>query len=289
MRWILGIDSREFSRGATRFAVWLRGQAGDHECEIRGLHVIEHDDMMFLLRRRHLGEVLERAKAAVLAAVEASGVDPDTMPAPEVSPGMTAERSLEESAKIHGASGIIVGRQGGAAGDSIVRLGRVARRLVRTLPVPVIVVPPDLVAADLGPGPIVCAMTPAPESLAAARAAADLAGQLGRDVVLIHAHRPPESLVHGAAADAPELERLRQESEAKLTTFCEAHGLGELPREVLVGHAEDALLRRSEALGAPLLVCGSRRLTLGQRLFDSSLGTHFACHSRLPVMIVPPR
>ena len=44
----------------------------------------------------------------------------------------------------------------------------------------------------------------------------------------------------------------------------------------------------AEEMDAAVLVCGSRRLTVGERIFSASVGTELAALSKHPVAIVPP-
>lgn len=283
MRWILGIDTRNRSQGALRFAAWLREQMRDEDYEAHGFHVLEHDEMMVLLRRHHLAEVLEDADKRMREAIEAANAG-DVLTRASVAQAQTAEQALADAARLHDADGLIIGRSAMREGRSLVRLGRVARRLVRTLPAPVVVTPPDLDTGQLGDGPVVCAVSPKPESVDAAHKAVAFAELLGREAVLVHCLRLPQpASLHDGLISLD-----RESAEQRLSTFCETHGLTDVRREVVIGAPEDAMLRRSAELGAPLVVCGSRRLDIVQRVFQSSVGTHLASYSKVPVVLVPP-
>ncbi len=286
MRWIVGIDTRNRSQGALRFAAWLREQMRDEEYEAHGFHVLEHDEMMVLLRRRHLAEVLEDADKRMREAIETANAG-DALSRAAVEQAQTAERFLADAARLHNADGLIIGRSAMREGRALVRLGRVARRLVRSLPAPVVVTPPDLDTGQLGDGPVVCAVSPSPESVDAARTAVALAERLGRKAVLVHCLRLGEGVsLSGFHDELISLER--KSAEQRLRTFCEAHELTDARREVIIGAPEDNVPTRSVELRAPIIVCGSRRLDIVQRVFQSSVGTHLASYSKVPVVVVPP-
>lgn len=287
MRWILGIDTRDRSQGALRFATWLRAHIDGADYETHGLCVLEHDEMMVLLRRRHLDEVLEQANATMHRAIEAAEAGP-TLTQATVVRATTAEHHLAQAARSPKADGLIIGRSAARDARSVVRLGRVARRITRELPGPVIVVPPDLDPSLLGDGPIVCAIAPTKDSVNAANTARELAGRLHRAVTLVHALRVPEPLPYSGTLLDERIATAREAAEHSLAAFCERHGLSDLQCEIVVGPAEDSITQRSIDLQSPLVICGSRRLGLAQRFFSSSLGTHLASYAKVPVMIVPP-
>ena len=288
MRWIVGIDTRNRSQGALRFAGWLREQMRDADYESRGFHVLEHDEMMVLLRRSHLTEVLTDAESSLRKAVESAQAG-DILTSAEVVQAATAERFLAEATKVRNADGLIIGRSAAREGRAIVRLGRVARRLVRMLPAPVIVTPPDLEVEHLGDGPVLCAVSPTLECVDAARTAIGLAKKLGREAILVHGVKLPDAVSLSGSFHDELLREQRESAQESLAVFCEAHGLADARREVVLGAPEDTVPRRTEELRAPLVVCGSRRLDVVQRMFRSSVGTDLASHSKVPVMIVPPR
>ena len=281
MKFIIGIDTRYRSRGAITLAMWLRGNM-DTELRMHGVHVVEDGEPNILARDRTEKAVREEIEALVWSALESSGAA--EFVTSEVVQAPAAEQYLVEVADREEADGIIIGRAAHRDSRSLVRLGRVARRLSRTLPTLVIVVPPDLEMHQLGDGPIVCAVERTAESLVAAQAAQRFATRTGRGVLLIHALQLPLDAMYG------ELNRAqRQNAELRLATFCKDNGLVEgVEHEIEVGTPEEVIPRRCEQLRAPLLFCGSRRLSLAQRLFNSSLATALARQSRVPVAIAPP-
>jgi nucleotide-binding universal stress UspA family protein len=290
VRWILGLDTRHHSLGAIRFAAWLQKELRDPDFHVSAVHVVEHDEAMVLLRRFSLEELLSRRRTYAHEAIEQAGAA-EIVRDIEVVQDATAEEHLSRALHAERAAGLILGRSAARDGGAVVRLGRVARRLSRSLPGPVVIVPPDLEASHLGDGPVLCAVAPTLESLDAVKAAIDIAGRLRRPLRLVHGVRLPDPL---GATDEPSLhDALAAEIVAtaarKLEKWCEAYGVAGPTRDVIAGDAAAVLGKRAAVLRSPLMVCGSRRLDLIRRAFTSSLGTHLACYSRIPVMLVPPR
>lgn len=288
VRFILGLDVRHHSQGALRFAAWLATRL--EPTRVTAVHVIEHDEAMVLLRRLHLRELLARRRAYVQEALAEAGAEAVVHDV-QVVQDTTAEDHLSRALHVEHADGLVIGRSAARDGSSVMRLGRVARRLARSLPGPLVIVPPDLIAEHLGDGPIVCAAAPTPESLDAVRMAIDFGAKLGRPVRLVHAVRIPDPAARAddPAAHEATIAHAVEEAARKLEKWCEAYGLASATRDVIAGDPATVLVHRCAELHSPLLVCGSRRLDLLRRAFTSSLGTHLASYAKIPVLIVPPR
>ena len=176
--WIIGIDLRPRSDGAVRFGGWLHAQApGD--VKLLGVHALEHDEDRYLHSREQvevaIEETLERAGVrAAFTSVEVSAAD-----RPE-----TALESLHQAVDAHG---FIIGRRASTDSGAIIRLGSVARRMLRRLVAPTFVVPPELEADKIGAGPIVVAVTPVEASVGAVKFAQRLATELRRSLVYVTA------------------------------------------------------------------------------------------------------
>lgn len=151
-----GIDFRPRSDGAVRFGGWLRAQAPD-DVNLLGVHALEQDDDRYSNSREQVQVAVEETlgRAGVRAAFD--GVE---VTAPD--------RPLQRAAH---AAGFIIGRRTTADSGAIIRLGSVARRMLRRLVAPTFVVPPELEAEKIGTGPIVVAVTPDDASAAGARRA----------------------------------------------------------------------------------------------------------------------
>lgn len=282
MRWTVGVDLRPGSEGAVQFARWITGAGRPPESEVAEfVHVLEEEHLRFALRFHHLDEVSSAARAAAKRVVSGAGEV-------RVVQGLTAEDALEAERATSGADAIVVGRAAGREGHHVVRLGRVARRLLRRLASPVVVVPPDLRAEELGDGPIVALASLGADSLEACRLAGRLASSVGRPLAVCHVARAAELpyLPPGSTRDA--LEAHRVEAEQALARWLAEGGVQADVVRALVGSPVEAALTWAEMERAPLVVTGSRHLSAAERVFEPSLGSALAATARLPVALVPP-
>ncbi len=194
MRWVVGLDLRPESQGAVHFGVWLAKQMHEQPRQsLIGVHVVEQESTFPILRYHAEEEVrlgaIEAGKRAVEAAMATEWVGE-----PHVVLGTTADDRLASVVPLYRADGLILGRQAKAGEDRLVRLGRVARRLLRRLPVPIFVVPPDLLASDLREGPVIVATDLQDDSVAAGHFGQMLASRLSREIVLAHVVPTPENV-----------------------------------------------------------------------------------------------
>lgn len=186
------------------------------------------------------------------------------------------------------ASGLVIGRAAERGSRALVRLGRVARRVLRRLPCPVVVVPPDLSA--VGVGPILLATDLGPASRTAARVAAELAVRCGHSVELIHVvdDRSVQLIDVLQSAWLARRQALISEAEAATARWAGEHLLGAAIRHVRTGNPVDVLVETAAARRAALVVVGSRRLSTSMRLFATSTASELAAASSCPVCVVPP-
>lgn len=283
-KWIVGLDLRSRSQGAMHWAAALsrRSAADEH---LLGIHVLEEAHLRVALRYHHLRELLETAEQAVRNT--AIAIDPDAWDELHVLQGGTAERSLGDAAILHDADGIVVGRLAPREGAAVTRLGRVARRTLRELVRPVVVVPPDL--ETIAGGPVILATDVSDDSVAAARFAVDVAARLDRPLVLAHVVSQPDD--YGAHyLPAVSIGRLREdhqrEGEAALAAWATQHELtGE--RVVAQGGVVPTLLELAKTRNAALIVTGSRKLSTFDRILLTSVGSQAAAHASTAVAVVP--
>ena len=289
MKWIVGLDLRPSSQGAIEFARWLSNTSKDDQTFI-GVHVLEEEHLRVVLRYHHLDEVVNTARESadrVLSGAQAG----DLMQQAQIVQGTSAEKSLEAARVYHHADGIIIGRQAASHGRELVRLGRVARRTLRLLPAPVFVVPPDLETDSMGKGPVIALTKLSLDSIDACRFAIDLAKQLGRKALFVHVVPMPEDY---GAAYLPEssLNKLRiehMESGTKqLEQWCKDHGFSGVEMRVLQGQLTHHVQEVAEEVDATLLVVGSRKLTVFERLLLTSVGSELAAVAPCPVAVIPP-
>lgn len=286
MRFIVGVDLRGLSPGASDLAAWLQVQGQGHT--FVATHVLEGGDDL----GADLGFPSEAVHDRVMAALrdDVDRVGASVFEDVGIQQATVAEDGLAAAADLHEADGLLLGRRAPAEGPGLIRLGRVARRLLRDLPVPVIVVPPNLRREAVGPGPVLVAVDLTDSCLGAVRYGQALARSLGRELRLVHAVPPPRRQSAYVPADAWDDfadERQRRDA-ASAKTWAADHGLEGLARIVSHGEPGDVLTAVAAEERACLLVCGSRQLSVVERLFTSSVATELAARAGFPVAVVPP-
>jgi nucleotide-binding universal stress UspA family protein len=286
MKWIVGLDLRPHSHGALAFAAWLSANARDQS--FVGLHVVEERDLP-VSGSAAIDPIVRAARDHTLATLRATHTT-DALGEPEVVPSRTADAALAAALSNEAADGIIIGRRAAAGEHSIVRLGRVARRLLRHLPGPVLVAPADLSPDHMGDGPVLAALDGTDSSLGAARIAARMAESLGRELVLVHAvglsstmgvdYLPPDTA-----------HRIRQTFESderpRLEAWIAEHGLQDARLKIVEGPVVQSLLVVAERESACMVATGSRGLGPIEHLFVTGVGLDLAGAAPLPVLIAP--
>jgi nucleotide-binding universal stress UspA family protein len=288
-RWILGLDLRSHSLGAANFASWLArtSQVAGGE-RVVAVHVLEEAHLRAALRYHHLAEVKQSARG--LAESRLNGIDFGRPIDIELIEGGTAEERLEAARLYHNAAGLIIGRYATREGHHLLRLGRVARRLLRALAAPTLVVPPDY-DADQSDGPIVVAVDLDDDCRHGARFAREMGTRLDRKIVLVHVVATPDDY---GAYYLPEasLEKLRVEQQEHgkhgLDEWAQQHGFSDADQVVLQGGVIEQIIKFAGQSRACLVVSGSRRLTPFERFFLTSVGSELAAVSPVPVAVVPP-
>jgi nucleotide-binding universal stress UspA family protein len=288
MRWVLGLDLRPRSAGALRFAGWLASAAPGES--FVAVHVLEEELLRTALRTRHLDEVVAAAGQAAREALEG---EPSVAAAArlEVTRGVVAAETLDEARLAHAADGIVVGRAAGSTEWRLVRLGRTARRLVRALRAPVVVVPPDLAPEQVGAGPVVALASLREDSAEACRFAAAFAARTGRPLVVLHVC---PALASSALPYLPAepMERAARElvldAERDLAAFLASTGVAPQRAVVRPGDVVEEALALVGAQRAALLVVGAHRRGGLERWVAPSTGRDLAASAPVPVAIVPP-
>jgi nucleotide-binding universal stress UspA family protein len=284
MHWIVGIDFEGRSEGALHMAAWLREHAGAGTTpEFTGVHVLAESerraltrDLVAALPGRTLDDLRTMLAGAGLGA-SVSSLHVEWAP--------EAEEGLAHAATNRGADGLLIGRAAASEGPALVRLGRVARRLLRSLPVPVLVVPPDLHATDIGGGPILLATNLDAASVQAGRVAQTLAESLGRPLRALTVDDLQEAIT--AVETTPIGVHLRPRTLDEVRAWTTAHALPEAQPHVAHGERVAAVVAEARACDAPLVVCGSRGLGLVDRIFASSMASALASAAHCPVLVVP--
>jgi nucleotide-binding universal stress UspA family protein len=289
--WILGLDLREGAEGPLVFARWLhatltrQGAAANFEL----IHVLEQDQVGLLALADRRDETVALAEDAVARTLERSGE-----PGAPIGSVRIVEYGQPEDVLAHaasGAPGLVIGRLAPRGRDRVLRLGGVARRLLRRLPTATWVVPPDLRSEHIGKGPIILACDAQEDSLGATRYALWLADALRRELILAHVVPMP----YGWSLGYLPVESLKQvradlqaQGERLLERWATQHGITGLRGVVTEGIVPEELARLAESENALAVITGSRKLNALERLFVTSVGSELAASSKCPVVVVPP-
>jgi nucleotide-binding universal stress UspA family protein len=287
-KWILGLDLREGAEGPLVFARWLCAQLAPGTAVLQPIHVIEQDQIGLLATADKRDQVVGLAEDAVVRTLERSG---DSTPLANLRLVEVGEPEDVLTSAARDASGLIIGRLAPRGKDQLMRLGGVARRLLRRLAASTLVVPPDLRAEQVGKGPIILACDAHEDSIGATRFALQMADRLRRELILAHVvpmpygwsvgYLPPDA-VKQVRAD------LQTQGERTLERWATQHGITNLRGVVSEGMVADELASLARAEDALMLVAGSRKLNALERLFVTSVGSELAASASCPVAVVPP-
>jgi nucleotide-binding universal stress UspA family protein len=290
MKWIVGLDLRPLSFGALKFASWIEHASRKPEEEhFVVVHVLEDDHLRFVLRYHHLDEVVKAARASA-ESILAQQSGTDWIEALQVVQGLTAEAALEHARISQSADAVIIGRIALRESHRLVRLGQVARRMLRHAVDTVVVVPPDLDPAQLGAGPVMALTDLGSASVEAVEFAARMADRLSRKLAVLHVTAHPEE--HGAWDLPPaSMEQVRSDrvesAERKLRAWVEEFGVRADQLIILQGSLVESVLQRAQVLESPLIVAGSRRLPQIEKVLLHGTAVELAASSPVPVAIVP--
>ncbi|MCY1056233.1 universal stress protein [Nannocystis sp. SCPEA4] len=274
--WIVALDLRDRTRGALAFAGWL-GAAGE---PVVGAYVLEAWSRPYTR-----GDVEADVAAAVARMAQTVGCRPP--PRLLTEEAETAEAGLQRLAV--GATALIVGRAASQPRRALFRLGPIARKMLRHLPAPVVVVPPTLVT--VAAGPILLATDLGPASDAAVAFATDLAARVGRPLELVHVGEDFYEEENDEIRDPIWLyarDTYRAEIAEATERWAVTHRLDHLPRHICHGDPVLELAELAELRDAALVVVGSRRLGMPARIFLSSTASALAGLAACPVAVVPP-
>jgi nucleotide-binding universal stress UspA family protein len=288
-KWILGLDLREGAEGPLVFARWLQQQLSATGGTVLDLiHVIEQDQIGLLAAAHEREQVPKLAEDAVARTLERAHI---TTPLGNVRLAEVGEPHDVLATASSGTEGLIIGRLALRGKDRLVRLGGVARKLLRMLPAPTVVVPPDLRTDQIGKGPIILACDLHPDSIGAARFALRMADRLHRELMLVHVVPMPYGWSVGYLT--PDIVRmvyadLKAQGERLLERWALEHGISGLRGVVREGMVPDELTSLAQQEDALMLVAGSRKLKALERVFTASVGAELAASASCPVAVVAP-
>lgn len=290
MKWIAATNLLRDSQGAQQWLAWLNSQSGDVAAEHCTAVALASRSDYFTATPATERQIEERLAVRLDDALRIGETE-----------GVVAHRVVKTVDSLSAAlsafaeerqSNLIIARRAPRDSDRLVRLGTTARRVIRRMTQPLVVVPSDWRGEHAGKGPVLVAVDPTEASLAAVTFGRKLAALLARPIELVFVLPGIEDfgLIYLASARAKELLREHEESAAKrFDAFVAAHGLADLPAHNARGAIVDALLSRSKEVDATCIVTGSRRLSVGERLLTASVGSDLAATCPQPVVIVPPQ
>ncbi len=290
MSWYVGVPLREHHEGPLHFAAWLERTWGGSDHRIVGLHVMGPGaDSPYTVPDAERGKVLEQLTEQVRATMTSGGLSADA--GVELIDGEPPEHALVEA--LDGRQDIralIVGRRSNRDDHRFVRLGKTTRRLLRGSDWPVVVVPPDLPADGPGNGPILLATDLDEDAEGATGFARQLSVATGRPLVLaicVPHFQWGDIYVATLADERARIDQAeREKAKAALARWAEGRGLGEHRQVVVQGDAVHELALLAEREKASVLVCGTRKTSMLQRIFDISVSTELAGAAPCPVAVV---
>ena len=281
LRALVGVDALDRSRGALAVAERLV-VVGRADC--KPVHIVELVPELF----PDWVSSSTRTWSVNVAAAAAKAVAP-SLPVLDVLEALPPELGLEHAVRHLDADLLIVGRKARADERALVRLGGVARQLLRSLPCAIAVVPPDYTPPDESIRPILLATNLGVSSRGAATMARQLATSLDAPLMCVHTvdRLPPlPSDVDDETRRRMLLERSSQ-AENALETWCLEVGLKAGSRHIVTGDPLSALDRMVTDFRPQLVVCGSRLLGTAARLFSTSVGSTLAATLPVPVVVCP--
>lgn len=292
MKWVVGIDLTEGSEGPLQFASWLsRFSTGEGGEEIVAGHVLPAKAQIDqFMSSEELERLHPRAKQACKAAIERAEASA-AITSLELVESEHIEEALGALAKGEGADALVIGRRARRGEDRLSRLGRVARRVLRQLPAPVVVVPPDFDAREPRDGPVILATACTDLSVEAGKFAEDLSNRLDCDLLVAHVVRTVDWAVAYMPVDA--VAQVRSSSQevgrTDLASWAQRHELWGAQTAILHGDPSQALGDLARDKNASLIVTGSRRLSGAARMFVPSVASELAASAWCPVAVVPPK
>ncbi len=254
------------------------------------LHVIEPEAVVELSRhtdeRTMLGAFRQRGKELLDELAHGEHLHP-----PEVVIGDVVDE-LEAFVRRQGSTALVISRRAKRqAGLMLTRLGSIARRLLRQLAQPTIVVPPDLLASQVGEGPVLVAVDFSEDSVRAIEWARSFAETIGRPVRLVHFVEVPDAAGYAGMIHADRWRELGDEAfgraRERMQKFVVEHNFGDVERQVVHGPVLPEIVDYAAAAGACLLVTGSGHHGVMHRLIVPSVASEAAAMSTVPVAVVP--
>ena len=286
LEWIVGVEPDGEHDGPLRFAAWLQEHTRDRQ-RITGAYVLPNIEIVDPSFGPDENKILhEKARQTCDWGLQRAGVT-EAFDRVELTEADSIHDGLHGVVNEHGPYGCIIGRRAHIDEVRFQRLGPVARRLLRELHTPLVIVPPDWFG--VGAGPVLLATDCAESSVAAAGFALTLARTLNVPLIAAYA-------THGGAWVGPHFEsavfdsmrdRIRAAGKATLAEWSKDHNLHDATQTVLLGDPVATLAGLANEEKACVMVCGSRQLGTARRLFGHSVASELAAVADVPVAVVP--
>jgi nucleotide-binding universal stress UspA family protein len=203
----------------------------------------------------------------------------------------TPERAIPAYAQLSGAAVVVVGRNYGT--PTLWRNTSVVRRLSRSSPVPVIVVPRRRSAEETGPlslKRIVAAVDFTVASAVALRTAVGLARSHGARLTVLHATGLPDHMVFSSGEAWRIVQQLPAERRMlaeHLKTQAAAFGSNDIDPVVVTGEASTSITDKAAETAADLIVMGvAPRSWFDEVMFGSTLRAVLR-KAKTPVLVLP--
>lgn len=280
--WLVGLDLGPRCSGALRFARLLREQLHMH---VVGVYVREMWPFALPLGEVTALTLPPRTGAEGWLAALNAGKPGAPVDAARIVHDIDAVVGLSTTARE--AAGVVVGRRA-AAPNAWTRLGRVARQMLRRLPAPTIVVPPELASAEFT-GPVMLATDLSDHCAAAARFAVAFARKLGRPLVCVHVAQPRWDGSHGLLEPRrDELHATYREATERATRDWANRLCPDAAITSEYGEPVERLTELVEHSRPSLLVLGSGRPGMLERIFTGSTASTVAAVAPCAVAVIPP-
>jgi nucleotide-binding universal stress UspA family protein len=288
--WGVAVELAEDHLGPIRFAATLTQIRPDDP--VIGVHVIPDQQILHpMVTDEEVESFRKQAIANVIDVLAREGLSGERVRV-KLREDDEIARALIHAAPELGMDALILGRRAKREEDPIVRLGEVTRRVLRRLPVPIIVVPPDYGSRrdrGLGEGPVIFATDLSEHGAPAAKFAQTLAARLDRELLLAHGTQA----FHWAISYMPStaLDELQQNARKgasqSLQQWAASHELGGARQHVFMGDPAKQLVQLAYTEDAAMIVTGSRVLGPIERVFLASVSSEVAASATCPVAVVP--
>ena len=287
----LGLDLRPQTTGAVQYALWLcRAAELQPAGHVESVHVIDPAAMVELIRHADeptiLGAFQQRGKEVLHEVAHGANFH-----RPDIFAGDAVE-ILEREARERKAAALVISRRASTEQRMVFsRLGSVARRLLRRLAQPVIVAPPNLLASEVGGGPILVAVDFEEGSQRALAWALNLAEAIDRPIELVHLAAMPDQVAYVGLVQGERWGEMEEEILARgrerMDAFVRAHAPRPVESTVLRGPVLPNLGDYAAKREACLLVTGSGHHGLLHRVILPSVASETAAMATTAVAVVP--